>query len=223
MKIDAVAFDIDGTLYPSWQMYCLSIPLFLGNLRFFRAFNRVRKELRKSPPSGDLHQAQCRLLSPLLGITDKAACDLIKKVAYTEWNRCFSRIRPFAGTADTIRKLRMIHLKTAVLSDFPLADRLERLGLDNLWDVEMSSEDTQYLKPSPKPFLMMAEKLGVSPDRILYVGNNYEYDAVGAAAVGMQTALIGSGLNKKRKVDIVFATYKELWDKIIGLYSTGGV
>ena len=148
---------------------------------------------------------------------------MIRRIAYTEWTRCFSHISPYSGVVDTIKKLRALPLKTAVLSDFPLSDRLERLGIDGLWDVKMSSEDTQYLKPSPKPFLMMAERLGMDPGRILYVGNNYEYDVMGAAAAGMKTALTGSCLNKKGKADIVFKTYKELWHKIIGLYSTGGV
>lgn len=223
MKIDAVAFDIDGTLYPSWQMYLLSIPLFLSNSGFFRAFNRVRKDLRRSPVSGDFYATQAALLAERMGISDKQADNLIHRIAYGEWNRCFSRICPFPGVRQTVVRLREIGLKTAVLSDFPLGDRLERLGLDGLWDVAMSSEDAGSLKPDPQPFRELAKRLEADPGRILYVGNNCEYDVGGAAAAGMQTALIGSCLNKKHKADIVFTNYKMLENKIIGLYSTGGV
>ena len=44
-EIRAVAFDIDGTLYPDFRLYWRLPAYFLKNLRFFLAFQRVRKRL----------------------------------------------------------------------------------------------------------------------------------------------------------------------------------
>ena len=45
--IDAVAFDIDGTLYPNSALYRRMIPFFLTNVRFMLAFGEVRREIRR--------------------------------------------------------------------------------------------------------------------------------------------------------------------------------
>ena len=43
--IDAVAFDIDGTLYPAWAFTVRCIPFFLRHIRFMHAFSAVRRFL----------------------------------------------------------------------------------------------------------------------------------------------------------------------------------
>ena len=222
MEIDAVAFDIDGTLYPNGSMYFISIPLFLTNLKFFRAFGDVRRELRKLEIIEDIYQAQTALLSEKMSITTMEAEKMINTIAYTRWIENFKKIRPYKELVSTVEQFRAAGLKTAVLSDFPLRDRLARMGLEGYWDTALSSEDSHYLKPHPKPFLLLAERLEVPPERILYVGNNYKYDVLGAQSVGMKTALICRYLNKKVKPDIVFRSYTELWEKVKALFLVGG-
>ena len=49
--IEAIAFDIDGTLYPAWRLNIRILPFVVRHLRFMRAFNRARTEIR-------LHQGE---------------------------------------------------------------------------------------------------------------------------------------------------------------------
>ena len=44
--ISAIAFDIDGTLYPSWRFNLRIIPFLLKNFNFMSAFNKTRKDIR---------------------------------------------------------------------------------------------------------------------------------------------------------------------------------
>ncbi len=76
------------------------------------------------------------------------------------------------------------------MSDFPILDRVENLlGIqDSFWDILYSSEDTGYLKPHKVPFLKIIEDLNLSSNNILYVGNSYEYDILGAKNVSMKAA-----------------------------------
>jgi putative hydrolase of the HAD superfamily len=52
--------------------------------------------------------------------------------------------------------------------------------------------DVNAFKPHPRGFLAAAERWGLAPDSILYVGDRPEVDAVGAAAAGMRCVVIGA-------------------------------
>jgi putative hydrolase of the HAD superfamily len=41
-NIKAVAFDLDGTLYPDYRLYVRLIPLALRHARFLKAFAKAR-------------------------------------------------------------------------------------------------------------------------------------------------------------------------------------
>ena len=75
-----------------------------------------------------------------------------------------------------------------MLSDFPVERKLRYLGLDGYWDCALTSEETGYLKPNPEPFLAVAGRLGLPPEQIVFVGDKYLYDVLGAHRVGMRTA-----------------------------------
>jgi putative hydrolase of the HAD superfamily len=111
-------------------------------------------------------------------------------------------VRPWRNSLDG--------LKLGLLSDFPPEKKLEYLNVDDLWDAVLCSELTGRLKPDPAPFLELSRALGVSCERILYVGNSVSYDVVGAKGVGMKTALIASRFRKNAQADFVFSDYRQL-------------
>ncbi len=189
MPLKAVAFDVDGTLYPNASMYWKSVGLALGNLRLIRALESVRNQLRDHPDAtDDFHRVQARLLAQQLSLTPERAYALIEGRIYTRWFRIFRKMKPFAGLVETLEAFRAAGLKLAVLSDFPIRNRLVDLGLTLEWDAAFSSEETGYLKPHPQPFEILAARLGVEPSQMLYVGNSYRYDVLGALGAGVPCA-----------------------------------
>lgn len=46
------------------------------------------------------------------------------------------------------------------------------------------------MKPSPVAFLALSQRANVHPSRVLYVGDSYQGDVVGAKALCMHTALL---------------------------------
>ncbi|MDD4307736.1 MAG: HAD family hydrolase [Thermoplasmata archaeon] len=48
-------------------------------------------------------------------------------------------------------------------------------------------------KPDPRPFLHAAGTLGLRPDEVIFVGDRYDKDYIGAQAVGMKPVLILRG------------------------------
>jgi putative hydrolase of the HAD superfamily len=205
MRIDAVGFDLDGTLYSRALMYRLSVPLVLRHPRLVTQFAHVRREVRCLQSIDGFHATQARLLGARLGVEEARAAALIDRVIYGEWMRMLRRIRPFPHVRETIAGLRGLGLKLGLMSDYPVVDKLRFLGLQDLWDTSFCSEDTGYLKPHGEPFRRLAADLGVEPRRILYVGDSVSFDLHGAAAAGMHTALV-----KRRHPDaeICFDSYR---------------
>ena len=112
-------------------------------------------------------------------------------------------------------------LRIAVLSDYPVERKLKYLGLlQEGWDVLLSSEVTQYLKPNPEPFGELLSRWGLPAEAVLYVGDNYEYDVFGACAVGMKTAYLTNRLARKSLATFSFRDY---YDFAVQLSKSGKV
>jgi HAD superfamily hydrolase (TIGR01509 family) len=103
-----------------------------------------------------------------------------------------SVVRP--GTRETLEALAASGLKVGVFSDYPAEDKLKAMQLDHLVSltIDATESDVNAFKPHPRGFLAAAERWGLAPDSILYVGDRPDVDAVGAAAAGMRCVVIGA-------------------------------
>ena len=210
MDIDAVAFDIDGTLYPNSRMYLNSVLFSLPRLRFLYHFRQVRMRIRSVRPLENFREAQAQILAELMHIPYERAKARIEHAIYRRWQRIFRHIRPFPYLSDFLLRLQSHGYPIGVMSDFPVGDKLAHLNLPQVWDCVISSEETGYLKPNPEPFLYLASALGTVPERVLYVGNSYEYDIIGAYNVGMKTAHLTRDSVGDSLADFVFDDYRAL-------------
>jgi putative hydrolase of the HAD superfamily len=208
MKLKAVAFDLDGTLYPSHRLLGVFSYLALKNTRFFLHFSRVRKLIRTLRPVDDFHACQAALLAESLKISAQEAAARIRTLVYREMENRFDRVRPYTYVRETLAALKDAGYKLAVLSDFPVAGKLAALGLETYWDCRLCSEQTHYLKPNPEPFAALAACLDLRPAEILYVGDKYFYDICGARAAGMLTAHLTRKKNPDSVANFTFYSYK---------------
>jgi putative hydrolase of the HAD superfamily len=219
MKIKAVAFDIDGTLYPYYLMYFYSIPIFIRYPRFIYNFSRVRKSIRKLNKIDDFHKTQAELLAEKLKDSPARVYRKLEDIIYTKWEKIFKWVKLYSGVRETLRILKRKNLKLAALSDFPVQNKLRYLGLEGYWDCAFSSEEISYLKPHPISFRILSEKLNIEPEEILYVGDTYLYDIIGAYNAGFKTAFLTSDLRKRKYADFQFRNYRIFNEKIFELFS----
>lgn len=219
LDIEAVAFDIDGTLYPEWEFYILVFPFVLTHFSLMNAFRKVRSDIRKyqeehpNEIQGDFFDFQARFLSIHLKKDKDVAKQELKTSIYDGWKSLFSKIKPHKHALDVIAELKKRNFKIALLSDFITEQKGNVWGILPYCDVAMSSENIGALKPSRFPFLALSKELNVPCEKILYVGNNMKYDAKGAKSVGMKTALIHNKWlfkPKSKDVDIYFSDYRQL-------------
>ena len=87
-------------------------------------------------------------------------------------------------------------LRLAVISDAPRQEawlRLCYLGLHHIFDTVVAFEDTGERKPSPVPFRVVLDRLGIAPGEALMIGDWPERDIVGASELGIQTVFARYG------------------------------
>ena len=202
MAIRGICFDIDGTLYPSWMTRVLLIPTTFPDVRMMSAVRRFRNRVREEGyihPQGQGEQAfleqQARfvleqLKRPVTAETVRLMSAKIDRQLYRMMERSFTLIRPFPYLRETLSSLVDEGLILSALSDFPVAGKLETLGVNRFFTCHSCAQETGYLKPHREPFLHIASMMGLEPSDILYVGDSYRKDMVGAKRAGMKTILL---------------------------------
>ncbi|MDR1074587.1 MAG: HAD family hydrolase [Treponema sp.] len=230
LEIDAVAFDLDGTLYPNYRFYLRILPFAAKEHRLLRAFGKARAIIRATKVGDPLYEQEfyeaqafltARILDGEAGHAETVAMrQKIETYIYRGWEPVFKNVRLFPHVPETLAALKRKGLKLGLLSDFPPERKLAFLGLSGMWDAVLCSEEIGRLKPDPKSFMALAEELGATPGRVLYVGNSRRYDIVGAAHAGMKTALkvpfllqnFSKPINRK---NFIFCDYRYLFNYVI--------
>lgn len=67
---------------------------------------------------------------------------------------------------------------------------VHRIGIGHHFEVTLNAEAVGCAKPQREAFLAVAERLGIPPAEMLYVGDHPDNDVRGAAAAGCRTAWI---------------------------------
>jgi putative hydrolase of the HAD superfamily len=220
-EVSAVAFDLDGTLYPSYRLNVRLLPFLCRHWRLIAAFGKartiIRREQEKSPADAmpDFYECQARLTAGLLHTQPGEIKEKINRLIYHGWESHFSKIKLFPHVRELLDELRAARLKLGVLSDFPAKIKLKNLGLADCWNAVLCSEDTGAIKPAMRPFTELARALECPPEQILYVGNSGPYDTAGAKRAGMKTALLAGRFANKTGADFTFHNYRQLRDFVL--------
>jgi putative hydrolase of the HAD superfamily len=214
--IRAIGFDVDGTLYSNLRMYLSSLGWGVRNLRLSLALRDVREELRREAPVADFYAVQARRTAAVMGRQPEVMERLIRERIYSEWELSLRGLALSPGLIACLEDLRAAGIRLGVLSDFPVARKLELLGLDRYFDCAFCTEDSGCLKPHHEGFDRLAGALGADPAEILYVGNSYHFDVLGAKAAGMRSAHFARRPHEDSRADFTFRHYRQLGAWVLG-------
>ncbi len=73
--------------------------------------------------------------------------------------------------------------------------KLEKLGIAEKIDFLVTSEEAGAEKPSPFPFKLALEKMQLTPEHVIMVGDNPKHDILGAEALGIKSYLVKADKN----------------------------
>ena len=187
--IDAVLFDLDGTLIDSAPD--------LG-----AAADKMRTDRGLAPlPLADYRPMAGAGARGMLGVAfglkpEHADYDALKEEFFANYEACMTeRTYAFDGVPELIAQINGAGLKWGVVTNkaerftLPLT---RRMPLFVTARTIVSGDTTPHAKPHPAPLLEAARQLGVAPKRCLYVGDD-ERDIVAGRAAGMPTVAAAYG------------------------------
>jgi len=121
---------------------------------------------------------------------------LVKKMTNEYWKIYEKESVPYPDAAPTLEYLRNEGYKLGLLTDDDgtigrKGRRISRLSLKEFFDAcVVAGDETSERKPNPLPFLLVADRLGVSPRRCVMIGDKPFTDIEGGRGAGMLTILV---------------------------------
>ena len=95
----------------------------------------------------------------------------------------------YGDTERCLRWLRAKGVRCCVLTNGS-ADLMTCSGLSAYFDLSLNAGDIGASKPSVVPFMALSLLTAAAPTRILYIGDSYEHDVVGAKRAGLKSAIL---------------------------------
>ncbi|MCG6892160.1 MAG: HAD family hydrolase [Desulfobacteraceae bacterium] len=205
-RIEGIVFDVDGTLYHALPLRLgmtallaaamLTNPLtMMEKLKIIRCFRKAQEVLRSAgTASSGSCDRQILLAAKMAAVSSEMVTDVVSEWFYKRPLPLLPRCRR-RGLQEVFRRLQGQGLTLGVFSDYPAEEKIEALGIAQWVSVLVSScdPDVSGFKPHSTGFVTAAKKMGIDPERILYVGDRPEVDGKGAAAAGMEVAILDRG------------------------------
>jgi phosphoglycolate phosphatase len=200
-NMDAVFFDFEGTLVNfQWKLEAavdetltelslsgFSRDLYGENPGYAYVYNHtIRLSVQKNSPGKETSHRK---------IID-AIYDRYDKDALTRWQL-------YPDTTNVLSLLKQSTYKLGVISNVgrtALTAALRKLNIEHFMDVVISRNEMSLLKPDPEGLLTAAQRLGLSPDRILFVGDSRN-DVAAAHAAGMSSCYLVGGEDPPEKLE----------------------
>lgn len=195
-KVDAICFDLDGTLggYAgdfSGLLALVRTELMLEQCAMNEFAAIVAEELRRDGPL-TLRLALERTLERL---EQRPQVDL-EKLAADVLAAYAAEVRPAPGAAELLARLDAQGVKLGLLSNGPVDMQraaLGKIGFERHFRVVLISgdRDVGVRKPGSRIFSLACAGLETVPERTLMIGDDVAADIEGAIAYGLQAVLLG--------------------------------
>jgi len=214
MIVKAVVFDLDNTLYDydmvnekaiEYTGRWLCKETGISNSEFQKAFLEGRRLTKKY--TGNCAAQHNRIIYfqktlECLGINPiRYSLELYEKY----WGYVINNMRIEKGAGKLLGRLKESGIKVAICTDLTTHiqhRKLRKLQIADYVDVFVSSEEAGVEKPDAKIFNLVISKLGISPDKVLYVGDSYEKDVVGSGNAGMYPVWFNFHKKSRRDIEV---------------------
>jgi len=203
MEFDAVLFDLDDTLYPyppcnaagkeaAWhEARCREYDL--DRDAFEELYQEGRRSVKREVAgTAAAHQRFLYFKQALQAHTGTNRSSDALALGEAYWSAYLDEMQLFEGVSETLSALQAAGFDVAIVSNLTTRiqlQKIERLELESVTDVVVTSEETGREKPSASLFTMALAQLDRRPSETLMVGNSVVSDIAGGNGVGLTTAL----------------------------------
>ena len=184
--INAVVFDLDGTLIKSQHNY----PEMTRRIREVLKAEGVPEETLNQPRRvwSTTRGGPERLLE--IGVPPEragAVKALINKAINEVEMSCLDTVEPMPGVRDVLGEVRQMGLKIGIATrahrEYAVRS-VEKVGISTFIDSMLARDEVEYPKPDPRHLLQVIENLGANPENTVYMGDTTT-DLTTASAAGV--------------------------------------
>ncbi len=194
--IEAVIFDIDGTLVDTVDFHAQSWERTFQHFGYQIPYEQIRLQIGKGSDKlmpvffslEELNQSDDDR-SPTLG---ERMRDYRRELYKREYH---PRIEAFPQVRELFLRIKADSKQIALASSATkddLATYKQILNVEDLVDAATTTNEVESSKPEPDVFFVTLDKLGVAPDRAIVVGDT-PYDAEAASKANLRTIGVLSG------------------------------
>lgn len=196
-NFEALIFDLDGTLYDKKNIVFNTMRSHWKDIPVLHASNRLRKSLKGIDLENreNFHSTFYRRIAMASGRRTHRVEHWYQKKFYPRFIRVLKKkYKARNNLLPLLEDLEKV-VPMAVFSDYAyVKERLHALDIPtDAFLVMEGSEEYGVLKPSARPLLEIAAKLGVTPEKVLVVGDRDDTDGVAARLAGMMFYHISDG------------------------------
>ncbi|WP_433057210.1 HAD family hydrolase [Dactylosporangium sp. CS-033363] len=206
MPLPAVLFDLDGTLIDHEAAAAEALDRSLPGLdaparaRARRAWRELETAAMARYFAGELTFAEQRRVRAA-GLAAELGFGAWDDAAADRWfagylGRYEAAWRPYGDVRPALEALTRAGHRLGVITNGDADQqrhKLRRTGLAAILTEVVASSEVGAAKPDARIFHHAAQRLGLAPDRVVYVGDRLETDAVAATRAGMRGVWLNRG------------------------------
>lgn len=207
--LDAVVFDLDGTLHDHNGSVTAALRTWLPALGadvddgLIVSWFEIEELHFPQWSAGKItyqDQRRLRLIDflPLIHVTPGPSKEL--DALYDGYLEHYEASwMAYGDVAQALETVEAAGLRIAILTNGTATQqraKVAAIGLADRIDFILTSEEIGVGKPEPRAYLAVSQRLGVHPSRALHIGDRYDLDVLGARAAGFDAAHLdrpGSG------------------------------
>lgn len=209
-KLNALLIDLDNTLYLYTPAHEAALDSVLGWIatqtdssyeQLIQMYHEARHIINSNlsgTASSHNRLLYFQLVFERLGTP---SCGMALYAYRQYWNVFLETAQLFPGVEDFFTEL---PIPVCVITDLT-ADiqhqKLEGFGLSRYVNILVTSEEAGHEKPSPVIFELALKKLGLAPENVIMVGDNYKKDILGAEHIGIRGILFNPDSTIKPECD----------------------
>lgn len=195
----AIFFDVDDTLYDQTEPFTTSFQKYFGQheidtLVAYKSLRKHSDDLFDDCVKGKLELEEMRRLRIQMALNDfdVAVSDEVAEQFQQTYLAAQNQITLVPEMAQLLTQLQHENVQVGILTNGPgthQQKKIDQLQLNRWISAEnMFISGVEGLaKPDPAIFKRIEERIGISANEAIYIGDSYQNDIVGANAAGWQS------------------------------------
>ena len=196
--IKAVIFELDDTLYNYNELNEQGINeickytcqnLKISKEHFYKAFDKAKKDVKST--LGNVASSHNRLLycQKTLENLNENPFSIALEMYEVYWQHILKNMKLNDNVLEVLEFSKQKKIKIGICTDLTVHiqhRKIRKLGIDKYIDAIVTSEEVGIEKPDFKMYNKISEKLDVTPEEALFVGDSLKKDVLGSIEYGMK-------------------------------------